>query len=158
MQRRAAQRVTECGRMVAREPGATRLFGVGDGDLDDPRHPVDGEGGGLEPEPPHPVCIIEETPVVLAVDHPQPPRRGGLGVFEHRGMQRGDHVVVPVQTGQVRHTRGDGPNGLGLGGAGEPVKLANELADRLVGVTVAGAANVGVHQRRERGPVVPVRR
>ena len=38
----AAQRVAERRGVVAREPGAARLDGVGDGDLDDPRHPADG--------------------------------------------------------------------------------------------------------------------
>ena len=36
---RAAQRVAERRRVVAREPGVARLGGFGDGDLDDPRHP-----------------------------------------------------------------------------------------------------------------------
>ena len=109
---RAAQRVTERGPVVAREPGAARLGGVGDRDLDDPRHPVDGEGGGLVPEPPHPVLVVEQPAVVLGADRAEPPRRGGFGVLEHRVVQRGDHVVAPVQLRQVGDTRGDGADRL----------------------------------------------
>ena len=109
---RAAQRVAERGRMVAREPGAARLDGVGDGDLDDPRHPADGELGGLVPESPHPVLRVEQLTVVVVADRAEPPRRGGLGVSQHRVVQRGDHVVAPVQPGQVGDTGGGGADRL----------------------------------------------
>ena len=93
-------------------------------------------------------------PEVVLPDRAEPLRRGGLGVIEHRVVQRGDQVVAPVQPGQVGDT-GDGcADGLLLRAARQAVELADELPER----HVDPGADVAVDQRRERGQVVPVRR
>ena len=114
--------------MVAPEPDATRLGGVGDGDLDDPRDAVDDDLGGLVPQIPHPVLVVEHAPEVVLPDRAEPPRRGGLGVIEHRVVQPGDQVVAPVQPGQVGDARDGRADRLLLRAARQAVELADEAA------------------------------